>query len=248
MVTVFATPPIAPALEVWSIGEQAGHRRRVAIPRLEIHVGVRFGVPGGIDAHALGVRSSVLRKTIGGGQRAVFARLPLGSNRAVLGTSPAAISGQTVALEDLWGRRSAEKLLERLARSAPEAAAAVLRQAIAERMGPELGSDHRELVRAATELLLHEPVNLVAEQLGTSERHFRRIFREMVGVSPKVYARLRRFRSAVSLAQQTSQPEWAAIAAETGYYDQAHLIAEFRTIGGAAPRALLAELQSADTW
>ena len=100
-------------------------------------------------------------------------------------------------------------------------------------------------MRAALERLDHEPVGLVADHLGTSERHFRRVFRETVGVSPKTYARLRRFRRAVALARRAAAPDWAAIAADVGYYDQAHLIADFRAIGGATPRALLAELGAA---
>jgi len=38
---------------------------------------------------------------------------------------------------------------------------------------------------------------------------------------------------------------WAAIAAAAGYYDQAHLIEEFRAIAGVTPRMLLSELGGA---
>jgi len=38
---------------------------------------------------------------------------------------------------------------------------------------------------------------------------------------------------------------WASIAAAAGYYDQAHLIAEFRAIAGMTPRAFLDELRVA---
>jgi transcriptional regulator GlxA family with amidase domain len=42
-----------------------------------------------------------------------------------------------------------------------------------------------------------------------------------------------------------SRLSWAAIAAATGYYDQAHLIEEFRAIAGVTPRVLLSELGAA---
>jgi AraC-like DNA-binding protein len=230
--------------------ERARRGMRVAIPRVEVHLVVRYGPPArhGLDVHALGVRRKVYRKTIGGGQRALFAQLPVGANRAVLGISPAAIVGHTVELADLWGESEARRLVERLA-SARDAGdlcgAAILRAAITERIERAGGLDtHAPIVAAATERLEHETVTVVAEALGLSQRHFRRVFRETVGVSPKTYARLRRFQRALRFARDPSNPDWAAIAADVGYYDQAHLISDFRAIAGKAPRALLAELHS----
>jgi AraC-like DNA-binding protein len=82
----------------------------------------------------------------------------------------------------------------------------------------------------------------VANDLGVSERHLRRVFRETVGVSPKAFAKITRFRRAVCAARDDAYPRWASIAVATGYYDQAHLIAEFRAIAGVTPRTLLREL------
>jgi len=64
-------------------------------------------------------------------------------------------------------------------------------------------------------------------------------------MSPKEFARLARFRHALRAAREDSRLSWATIAAATGYYDQAHLIEEFRTIAGVTPRALLGELGAA---
>jgi AraC-like DNA-binding protein len=85
-------------------------------------------------------------------------------------------------------------------------------------------------------------VNAVADDLGVSERHLRRMFRETVGVGPKAFAKLMRFHRALRVAREDGRASWASIAAAAGYYDQAHLIAEFRAIAGVTPRALLAEL------
>lgn len=224
-------------------------RKRLLIPRLEVLLGVRYGRPlqDGLNVHAMGIRRTVLRKTIEGGHRALFVRVPLGASRAVLGSSPAAIAGRAVELRELWGPSAAQRLQEQLAHApAPEAGAQLLREAVASRIEKSDDHDaHLGMVLAATELLDHEPVGLVADRLGSSERHFRRVFRDTVGVSPKTYARLRRFRRAVGLARRSDAPDWAAIAADTGFYDQAHLIAEFRAIGGAPPRALMTELRDA---
>ena len=88
-------------------------------------------------------------------------------------------------------------------------------------------------------------MNAVAVDLGVSERHLRRVFRENVGVSPKAFAKLMRFRCALRAANEDTHASWASIAAAAGYYDQAHLIAEFRAIAGVTPSALLGELRAA---
>ena len=88
-------------------------------------------------------------------------------------------------------------------------------------------------------------MNAVAVDLGVSERHLRRVFRETVGVSPKAFAKLTRFHRALRAARESAHASWASIAAAAGYYDQAHLIAEFRAIAGVTPRALLGELRAA---
>ena len=57
------------------------------------------------------------------------------------------------------------------------------------------------------------------------------------------YLKLRRFHGALNAARQDNHANWASIAAAAGYYDQAHLVAEFRAIAGVTPRALLSELR-----
>lgn len=221
---------------------------RVAIPRPEVHLIVRFGPAArrGLDVHALGVRQQAYRKLIHGGQRTVFARLRFEAYEAVLGVSAADIAGRTVRLEDLWGDTATQRLLDRLADARDStAAAAVLENAIAERAAtaPRLRT-HTQFAQHAAERLQHADVAFVARDLGISERHFRRLFREAVGVSPKVFAKLARFHRALHAAQANDGTSWSNIAAMAGYYDQAHLNADFRAIAGVTPRALLAELRT----
>lgn len=222
-------------------------RVRVALPHPEIHLVARFGpaVPGGVEVHALGARAKVYRKHIGRGMRTVMARLRLGATEAVLGVPAPALADRIVALEELWGGGAARQLLDRLAR-APDltAAASVLEAAIAERRA-RAGGPHVRLALDAARRLDHANVTAVAEDIGISERHLRRVFRETVGVSPKAYAKLTRFHRALDAARDERGASWAGIAAAAGYYDQAHLIAEFRAIAGVTPRALLGELRAA---
>ena len=87
-------------------------------------------------------------------------------------------------------------------------------------------------------------MDAAAADLGVSARHLRRVFREALGTSPKAFNRLMRFLRALGTARQDARTGWAGIAAVAGYYDQAHLIAEFRTIAGVTPRALVDELRA----
>jgi AraC-like DNA-binding protein len=219
------------------------------IPRPEIQLVVRFGpsTRSGLDVHALGVRRRVHRKLIRRGQRAVTARLQLGAHEAVLGVPASAIAGGPVALEELWGGAATRRLIDRLGAARDQVdAAAVLESAIAERLAMAGGCGPRlRLALDAAERLLSAQVNTVADDLQVSERHLRRVFRETLGVSPKTFARLARFRRAVRAGLDEDHPSWASIAAAAGYYDQAHLIAEFRLIASATPQAFLGELRAA---
>ncbi|GHG71189.1 hypothetical protein GCM10012319_16780 [Comamonas sp. KCTC 72670] len=221
----------------------------VLIPRPEAHLVVRFGpsTRGGLDAHAIGGRQKVHRKLIRRGQRTVRARLHLSSHEAVLGVPAAAIAGGTVALGELWGDAAARRLLDRLsdARSTAEAAA-ILENAIAERLSLANGRSARSrFALDAAERLTSANVNAVAVDVGVSARHLRRVFRETVGVSPKAFAKLVRFHRALHAALEDEHTHWAGIAADAGYYDQAHLIAEFRAFTGMTPQGFLGELRAA---
>jgi AraC-like DNA-binding protein len=189
----------------------------------------------------------VHRKVIRGGQRTVVARLRLGAHEAVLGVPASEITERIVSLDDLWGDVATKRLLERLAAARhATTAAAVLEGAIAERLalargswgGPRLAFDAADRLKSAN-------VNAVAAELGVSDRHLRRVFRATFGMNPKTFAKLERFNYALAAARKEGHENWARIAAEAGYYDQAHLIAEFRMIAGVTPQALLDELGAA---
>lgn len=222
-------------------------RTHLALPHPELHLVARFGssVPGGLDVHVLGARERVIRKPIRRGQRSAMARLPLGAAESVFGAVAASLVGRIVPLEDLWGAATARRLSDRLAGARDTTEAAMfLEQAVVERRAPR-GGAHVRLVLDAARRLAEANVSVVATDLGMSERHLRRIFHEKVGIGPKAYAKLARFHRAVEAARAERHASWAGIAAAAGYYDQAHLIAEFRAISGVTPRALLGELRAA---
>lgn len=239
----------ASAVAALSVFEQDCDMTRLSIPRSEIHLVVRFGAltKNSLEIHAIGGRSDVKRKFIRSGQRIVMARLHLGTPEAILGASASALAGRIVALEDLWGDATTRRLCEQLAGVRDNVdAAAILERAIAERLTHADGrSGHVRLALDAADRLASANVNAVAADLSVSERHLRRVFHDVIGVSPKAFAKLARFHRALRAAQTDRDANWANIAADAGYYDQAHLIAEFHAIAGVTPRAFLAELAAA---
>jgi AraC-like DNA-binding protein len=78
-------------------------------------------------------------------------------------------------------------------------------------------------------------VNALAEELGWSRKRLAARFREEVGVPAKTLARTARFERALSLAEGPEPPDWSRLARDCGYYDQSHLINEFRSFTGRTP-------------
>ena len=79
-------------------------------------------------------------------------------------------------------------------------------------------------------------ITALAQELDTTERTLRRRFKNTLGVSPKTYARQLRISAAAMLADHCITPGWADIAVKTGFYDQAHMITEFRALTGSTPK------------
>lgn len=79
----------------------------------------------------------------------------------------------------------------------------------------------------------------VAEEVGVSQRRFIQVFREEVGLTPKVYCRIRRFQDVLGRIEQAQRIKWTDVAYACGYYDQAHFIHDFREFSGLNPTAYL---------
>lgn len=77
----------------------------------------------------------------------------------------------------------------------------------------------------------------IGRAVDLSRPHLIRLFREHVGVTPKVFARLRRF-EAVQSRVRAGVSSWAAIAADLGFSDQSHLAREVKALCGHTPTAL----------
>jgi AraC-like DNA-binding protein len=85
-------------------------------------------------------------------------------------------------------------------------------------------------------------IDALEEALGVGSRQLERRFREAVGLTPKVLCRISRMRHAVALLQARPATPGADLALAAGYFDQAHLVREFRALTGLTPGAYAREL------
>ncbi len=146
------------------------------------------------------------------------------------------LTDRVVALEDLWGTAGSEisegnseaERVDRLER-------ALLRNLSSART-PNSALDVPGLAAHVLRRRGRLTVQSLADTAGVSRQRLTRVFRETVGVSPKLYCRLVRFRAA--LAHVRGEVDWAQVAVELGYTDQSHMIAEFREFSSVTPGAL----------
>lgn len=77
-----------------------------------------------------------------------------------------------------------------------------------------------------------------------STKQFERKCKERIGINPKMYARILRFSKAYRLHETFPQLSWIEIAYDAGYYDQMHMIRDFRDFAGVNPSVIEQELLS----
>lgn len=177
---------------------------------------------------------------------------PFGARR-LLGVSAAELSGTVCDVAELpvwWARDLVDRLCE-----APDWAGrfAVLDELLGRgAQTPVTLVD--EVQWAWRQLVVHggtPRVGELAAQVGWSRRHFSERFIRTVGVTPKQAARLVRFERSNSLLRTGTVTSLSTLAAECGYYDQAHLANEWAQLAGCSPSTWIAEelpfLQDAGT-
>lgn len=150
-------------------------------------------------------------------------------------------SNRSIALEDIWGS-DAEGLRGRLREMRlPEDRLTSLERFLIARFGSRIGTHERSpQVNFALRYFAHNPtaasVRETARQIGWSERRLSQVFREEVGLTPKVWCRVQRFQRAVRQLHDGVDVRWAELALDCGYYDQSHFANEFKAFSGVDAR------------
>ena len=153
------------------------------------------------------------------------------------------LRNRDVDLASLWGpvaRELREQLAE--ARTDDERFATIERVLLAQ------GRDrmqHHPAVRFALREFMRVPhvrtVAAVSDAIGLSQRRFIQLFTEQVGLTPKVFCRVRRFQKAIRQAHRSRIVNWTELAIDCGYFDQAHFIHDFQAFSGLTPSAWAAQ-------
>jgi len=150
-------------------------------------------------------------------------------------------------LESLWGAQAAG-LRERLLEAAtPKARFRILEQTLLARAGerlerrPAVAFALREFAALSARLPQPRSIAEVTGRLGLSAKRFLQVFGDEVGLTPKLYCRVRRFQKVVHLIAGGQPVEWAQVAIDCGYFDQAHFIHDFRAFSGINPTTYLAQ-------
>lgn len=141
-----------------------------------------------------------------------------------------------VDLETLWGSL-AGRLRERICEAKTSAERVqLLQEALLSRLSDRV--EQHYAVSAALEIFRSHggpTVREAAKYIGLSQRRFIHVFKTEVGMTPKQYSRIQRFQQTRTLIQQNLSPDWAELALDLGYFDQSHLIREFREFSGFSP-------------
>jgi AraC-like DNA-binding protein len=149
---------------------------------------------------------------------------------------------QHLSLDSVWGAGAGELRDRLLEAPTPERKFRILEDAL-------LAHSSKPLVRhPAVSFALREfgdsrrapSVAGVTEQIGLSSRRFIDVFNDQVGLTPKLFCRVRRFQQALRRIGTGREVDWTEVALGCGYFDQAHFIHDFRAFSGLTPTAYAA--------
>lgn len=160
------------------------------------------------------------------GQQVLLLQIAPAAARQLLGVPIVEITDRVIPLDEV-SRALARELMQRLETGR---LAELVRPLPAARVAARFAS-------AAKALADGRAVRAVAAQVALSERQLERLTYEHAGMTPKLFARIVRFRRAV-MAARAGTP-LAAAATLHGYADQAHFSRDARSLAGCAPQALL---------
>jgi AraC-like DNA-binding protein len=159
--------------------------------------------------------------------------------RCFLGVRASELTDRIIALDSLWGASTRSLELQLAEARSDSERISRLESALLGRIALVTSRTTSVNMAALTAHVCRHQGNVTVEQLaqgaGISRQHLTRVFSDEVGVAPKLYCRLARFRAALTHGTQRARHNGAELAATYGYTDQSHMIAEFREFSSFTP-------------
>lgn len=148
-----------------------------------------------------------------------------------------------LSLDALWGAQAGELRERLLEAGTPQAMFHVLEEVLLAKAAQRL-ERHPAVAFALREFHGVPHTRTIAEvtgQIGLSPKRFIQVFGDEVGLTPKLFCRVRRFQKVLRLIGKGARVDWAGVATDCGYFDQAHFIHDFRAFSGLNPSTYLAQ-------
>jgi AraC-like DNA-binding protein len=165
---------------------------------------------------------------------------------ALFGVPPSTIRGRAVELEAAWPA-AAELRARLLTCEDPEEMLDLLAGALTPNEAAVVGLDRCERAVAMLERDPARPIAEIAAELDVSHGHLDREFVRIVGLSPRSLAQLLRARKLLAMIDVHEGVDWAEAATDLGWYDQAHLIRDFKRYTGVTPSQYVAAQRASFT-
>jgi len=245
-------PELGPHLEcLWLVADERPRARRApervvpdGCPELIVHLGDRFArLRGGryrVQPRAFLAGTLTRPWLLRAGRRVLTlgARFRPGAVRAVLPVEMAEAADREMPLASIVGAGPAAALLRALASARGDAArfaaaeAWLLARLAGVRPRPNAA---REAVRLLLEARGSLRIDDLARRLGTARRRLERAFARELGIRPKLFARIVRLNAVLAGLDEAGRTRAVDAALAAGYFDQAHLLRDFRGLAGCRP-------------
>lgn len=223
-------------------GHEASSSRERVLPTGAADLVIRVGNPRPPDSGISGARSQSIiieRRTE---DRLLGIHFKAGGAFPFLGFPPEELHNRGITLADLWGQGRASQLLGLLHDAQTvEGKFQVLERWLLQTADRPL-EHHRAVAFAIKEFSSDPGLRSSAEvagKVGFSQRRFIELFRSHVGLTPKLFCRVQRFREVIKTIQNVATVDWADLALSSGYYDQSHFNHEFQEFSGLTPSEYL---------
>jgi|GEM_PF-1881827 AraC-like DNA-binding protein len=168
-----------------------------------------------------------------------------GALRSVTGCPAWTLAGKRLPLERIWGQE-AERLLDQVVLAGdPESRLRIIETHLIERITRHPVQDPF-IFQALSHLNAQKGRGSLKSffgKTGYSQQHVTRLFKDSMGLSPKEYSRIARFRHWFAAVHLHGDLDWTRVAMEHDYFDVPHLHHDFRKFTDQSPSQFMADFQ-----